>query len=101
MIPSDDEPRQSQLRLSVEPPELEDSEAEFKEFDELTALKEKINVERNMMDQLKDQNSKLEKMYMYLKQCNLSGQGYNQGEYLERKTIILQINQINKVKIKI
>lgn len=101
MIPTDEEPRQSQLRLSVEPPELEDSEAEFKEFDELTALKEKISVERNMMDQLKDQNSKLEKMYMYLNKCNMTGAGYNQDEYLEKKKEILQVNQINNVRQKI
>lgn len=49
-----------------------------------------------ILDKLKDQNSKLERMFLYLRECNIVGLGYNKENYMKRKSKILN-SKVRKV----
>lgn len=49
-----------------------------------------------ILEKLKDQNSKLERMYLYLKECNSRGLGYNKENYMKRKSKILN-SKVKKI----
>lgn len=49
-----------------------------------------------ILEKLKDQNSKLERMFLYLRECNIVGLGYNKENYMKRKSKILN-SRVKKV----
>lgn len=82
-----------------------ETEPRLEETDEEDVLKElerqkMVKENKLILEKLKDQNSKLERMFLYLRECNSNGLGYNQENYLKRKSKVLN-TKIRKVVKKI
>ena len=64
-------------------------------------LTKKANKERRKLQELLDQNSKLEKMLSYISECNKTGLGYNEANYLLKRKFILHssFKAVRKIEV--